>query len=326
MLKTGNYIKVKKNTKIESGEIVDNWVGEIQEIYKKEKCCLVSLDAQTIDSLSDSFLLGTIEKEAEPFQYIFSLDEVELSERRDSDQEVMVALEKLSSRMIELEEKIENEQYEIKEKWIQEFESSNYCDSLNDYQKENANFVADTFMGFMYNYEYVKPHDWTPSNVEFVCLNIVPRKITSEIETFENYGDILIQFLMFLGSKSYISNSKKLITRVDKIKGKIAIEAKNPKNWGMAKSLMMSAQNQGFDITDEEDIESFMMLKQLEAINQIEEEEKSRIIPLKVNPYKDIGRNQKITVKYTDGKICENTKFKKVEKDLKNGLCEIIKK
>jgi len=323
MFKKGNYIKVKENTKLITGEIVNNWAGEIQAIYKKEKCCLISLDAQSIDSLSDSYLLGCMKEASEPFQYIFKLDEIELSESRSSDEEVMLAVEKLSSRMIDLGEKLEKEQYKLKEKWIQEFESSKYFDALNNVHKENANFVANTFMDFMHNYEYVQPHEWTSSNVESVCLDIVPRKITSEIETFEYYGDILIQFLIFLGSKNYILNSKKLIKTVQKIKGKIASEAKKTENWGMAKSLMMSAQDQGFDINDEEDIESFMLLKQLDAMKHIEEN--SRIIPLKEYPYKGIGRNQKITIKYNDGKICTDIKFKKVEKDLKNGLCEIIK-
>lgn len=37
-----------------------------------------------------------------------------------------------------------------------------------------------------------------------------------------------------------------------------------------------------------------------------------------------IGRNEKITVKYTDGRILEDVKFKKVSKDLENGDCEIV--
>jgi len=37
-----------------------------------------------------------------------------------------------------------------------------------------------------------------------------------------------------------------------------------------------------------------------------------------------IGRNEKITVKYLDGRIEENIKFKKVKDDLLNGLCELI--
>jgi hypothetical protein len=174
-------------------------------------------------------------------------------------------------------------------------------------------------MDFMYDYEGVEPKEWTPLNVEVVCLDIVPRKITAEIETFENYGDILIQFLTFLGSKNYISNSKELIEKVEEIKEEIALEAENPENLGMAKSFMMSTGEESFEFVDEEEIKNFMRLQQLEASNQM-------MTPLREDPYQGIGRNQKITVKYEDGKIAENIKFKKVEKDLRDGRCEIIKK
>lgn len=326
MFKRGDFIKVKPNTKLESGEIVNNWAGEVQEVYRNEKCCLVTLDAQTIDSLDDTYLRSSIDDGAEPYEYIFEFDDIEPSERRDTDELVMIALDKLSSRMIALEEEFENEQEAFKEKWIEEFENTELFDSLNEIQQENSSFVISTFMDFMYNYEYVQPQEWSPSNVQSVCLDIVPRKITSDEETFENYGEIIISYLKFLGSKNYISNSNALIHRLEKIKQKIPIEARNPNKWGMAKSMMMSAQEQGFDMSSEEDIEKFMMLQHMKGMNEIEHNNQGRIIPLREDPFRGIGRNQKITVKYNDGKISENIKFKKVESDLRNGNCEILKK
>ena len=40
MFKKGDFIKVKKGTKLETGEIITDWAGEIHEVYRKEKCCL----------------------------------------------------------------------------------------------------------------------------------------------------------------------------------------------------------------------------------------------------------------------------------------------
>ena len=37
-----------------------------------------------------------------------------------------------------------------------------------------------------------------------------------------------------------------------------------------------------------------------------------------------IGRNDKVSVKYPDGRVVNNVKFKKVENDLENGKCELI--
>jgi hypothetical protein len=326
MFKKGDFIKVKPNTKLESGEIVNNWAGEVQEVYGEEKCCLVSLDSLTIDSLDDAYLRESIVEGEEPFEYVFEFDDIELSERRDTDEQVMEALDRLSSRMIALEEEFEERGEELKERWIEEFANSNYYERLDEIQKESAGFIVSTFMDYMDNYEYVQPEEWSPSNVRSVCLDIVPRKITAEIGTFENYGDVLIPFLEFLGHEKYISNAASLIREVERIKGQIPVEAKNPDNWGMAKSMMMSAQEQGVDMSNEKEIEKFMMLQQLQALQQLQEDQHPRATPPKQDPYKGIGRNQKITIKYKDGRILENIKFKKVESDLRNGICEIVKK
>ncbi len=40
----------------------------------------------------------------------------------------------------------------------------------------------------------------------------------------------------------------------------------------------------------------------------------------------DIGRNDRITVKYQDGKVVKDVKYKKVMEDVENGLCQVIDK
>ncbi len=62
---------------------------------------------------------------------------------------------------------------------------------------------------------------------------------------------------------------------------------------------------------------------------EIEEfgEDKNDYLPTYYDPKTDkpmYQRNDKINVKYKDGKIVENVKYKKVEKDIKEGKCEIV--
>jgi preprotein translocase subunit SecA len=40
----------------------------------------------------------------------------------------------------------------------------------------------------------------------------------------------------------------------------------------------------------------------------------------------DIGRNDKVSVRYADGKVVSDVKFKKVLEDVENGRCEVIDK
>jgi hypothetical protein len=71
-------------------------------------------------------------------------------------------------------------------------------------------------MDYTYNYGGVLPDKWTSGIVEEVCLDIIPRKISSEPELFENNGDVLILFLQFLGEQKYITRHEQLIKTVNK--------------------------------------------------------------------------------------------------------------
>ena len=322
-LKIGDYVKIKEGTKLDSGELINDWHGFVEAIMRDDGVCLVIFDAKTINSLSDEYLMEHVEEvmEQEPFECYFEIDELEKSERRDTDKELETAIENLTGRVIKAERAYEEKMENLKHKWTEEFESSDQFASMTEYQKENGGFVVDSFMSFIKNYEYVNPIDWDRDNVIAVCLEIIPRKITDKLEFFENYGDVLISFFSFLGQSEYIINSEELIKAVKKIKGKIPEIANNSDNWGMAKSMMISAQEGDFDISDEDDLQDFKMNFN-ENLNH--ENNSAKVIPLRPDPFRGIGRNQKISVKYNTDEIVNDIKFKKVESDLRNGLCVIF--
>jgi len=107
---------------------------------------------------------------------------------------------------------------------------------------------------------------------------------------------------------------------VEPVKDRIPVEAAKESNWGPAKSYMMKAKAQGYDLSSEEEVEAFMRRQQMEALAH-----QPTTRPPK-DPFKGIGRNQKITVQYEDGTIKADIKFKKVEKDLRAGRCEIVER
>lgn len=326
MFKRGNFIIVKPNTRLESGEIVNGWAGEVQEVYTQEKTCLVTFDTQTIQSLSDSFLEDGLDIGAEPFEYVFNFKDLELAERRDTDRQLEKALDALVSRMIDLEASQGDRNDQLKEQWIKEFLESDYFNAQDKIQQEHSNFVISLFMEFMYNYEGVMPKGWTPEHVEKVCLYTVPRKVVADDETFALFGDVLVQFLKFLGDQNYITNADALATRVEKIKGKILAHSKDPSLHGMTKSLLNGqSENLFLDEDGELDMKALIAAFESSPQNKKVEQAKVRPQPLRENPFKGIGRNEKITVKYEDGRIVENIKFKKVEMDLRNGDCILIK-
>ena len=323
IMKEGDFVKVKKGVKLTTGLVVDHWQGRIEQIDYEYNMCLIMLDSKSIDQLSDEYLYEHISNmyEDDPFYCNFEITELEFGERRDTDEEMKKSLDRLVERVTRIEEEVRNDTEKLKNNWFEEFQKSEHFELMTEFQREQSGFVIVTFMDFMRNYEYRNPKDWDKESIESVCLEIVPGKITDSIEFFEVYGDVLISFLAFLGSKKYIKNSKKLINKVQKIKHLIPIEAGDTDNWGMAKSLMMDASDSGIDLSDEAQINDFLNSLIMETPN---DQRETKIVPFRPDPFKHLGRNQKINVKYTTGKIVNDIKFKKVEADLRSGLCELL--
>lgn len=330
MLKVGDFAKVKPGIELHSGEIANDWAGEILEIYPGHDTCLIALDAQTLNALSDEYVQECAEEGEDAAEYVFFLDDLEPSTRRDTDRERDLALERLSDRMEEFEfdeDSIENIEAR-NEAWIQEFLTSDFFDKNGEVDQGDAEFTAETFMRYGLDYIYAPPTEWTSSDVKEICLQFIPRKVSADEEFFQRYGDLLIPFLKFLGARGYVPHANEWIKTVEKIKHRIPIEASNPENWGMAKSMVMGVEAMGLDPTNREDLDKFMMMQQAQALAKLEQEQsaKKRITgtPAQPDPYRNIGRNDRITVKYRDGRVVDNIKFKKVESDLRNGKCELV--
>ncbi|WP_367389793.1 hypothetical protein [Lewinella sp. LCG006] len=117
-----------------------------------------------------------------------------------------------------------------------------------------------------------------------------------------------------------IDNAVTLISAVKKIKKRIPERAADPANWGMAKSMMMGAQNAGVDLSSEAAIDNYM--RELQRTQS--QKAYSQPVSPTTNPYKHLGRNDKVTVRYKGGRVLSEVKFKKVMKDLQGGACELV--
>lgn len=272
-------------------------------------------------SMSDSHLLYCINEGYASVEHPFSFDELEISVARNTDEEVMAAIDTLVGRELELGGD-EPDFLAITYGWVDEFSESAMFDALEESLKEDTEMAARSFVENIYIHELVIPDEWTPSNVRSVCLEIIPFCVAAEIEFFETYGKSLIEFLKFLGEKKYIRNSIEIIVAVEQFKKQIPIEASNPDNWGEAKRVMMAAKESGIDLKDREAVHRY--------INTMVSNSQLSSVPATStprpfhNPFKGVGRNEKVVVQYPDGRVVENIKFKKVEKELKEGKCELI--
>ncbi len=330
MFKIGDYVQTKVAIELVGiNDLLFQWGGRVAEITND--LINVEFDAKSLEQLPLEFIIECEDSGFDWISYNFFKSEIEKCKRRDSNKKREAAFEKIMEKLLEIEEEKSVATKLQMEKWNEAFQKSKYHENLSEFQKENASFIIHTFTDFMIDYQWVEsPDDWTTDDIEAVCLEWAPQKISSEIELFENYGDVLIEFFKFLEDNGFMKNTGSFQKCVEKIKGKIAPASQNSSTWGPAKSMMMKAISEGLDLNDQSAVNAYLKKEEENGFSNFdpfgrEESYFERQEPVRKSLMDKIGRNQKVSVKYTDGQLVEDVKFKKVEKDIAGGKCTIVK-
>ncbi|MEZ4883441.1 MAG: SEC-C metal-binding domain-containing protein [Chitinophagales bacterium] len=160
------------------------------------------------------------------------------------------------------------------QKWVNDFMEDPFFKELTEEQQDHAGFAVDVFANYMYDYEKQMPEEWTVESLMSCCTEILPRKISSDEDFFEELPHILEAYFLFLDKKGYIKNGKELAKVVLEIADEIAEEGSNPDNWGMAKTFMMAAIEAGIDPTDSVEVNKFISVynNKMQASNYLMEE------------------------------------------------------
>jgi len=323
----GGSIKVKDKIKYPKLNIdISNWHGRITEVEKKT--VEVELDSITLTNFNESLLSHFQEIQEYPHLIFLPKKEIEMSEPRDKYEEVELAQDKLIEK-IDLYDKTELKFHQLSRKWIRHFQRSNYYSIMNKSMRQDTDSVIEMFTNQMHDYEGKTPKKWNVRAAKEVFLNWAPNKISADIEFFNNYGEILEKYFLFLEERKYLKTLglQKLLAKVKK---DIVIRSQDSSNWGFAKSFMMGAKQSGVNLDNKKEMDRYLIKEQLKALGNIKKQEdketneQTQYIVDK-SKFKGIWRNQTIIVKYKDGEVKE-AKFKDLENDLLKGVCELIKK
>lgn len=317
--KKGDYIKIKDGTAIENFGNAEKWGGQIQEIDGSGALFSIKFDANTLLQLSDEYLSAAWENGEAVLEYNFLKEDLEVGKREDTEEAYKKAVANVHRRMDDLDD--EDSEEEMEEKlnlWATEFSESELMKELSQEDRESANFVADTFGSYAWRYVHEMPMSWDANTVKEVCLHYVVGKVSAPAEDFENYGRILALFFRYLSEEGHIPVSTELQETALEIAPEIPIQAADPRNWHMAKSMMMPGVANGLDLSNQDDLNRYMFSQQRSALDRLETVQK----PIKT--IKKIGRNDKVSVKYSNGTIKKEVKYKKVMKDVETGKCSLI--
>lgn len=337
--KLGDSVKVKNGVKHSEIDVdLSGWQGRIVNIEGKD--AQVECDTITMNAFTNDILSKFASIEEYPIYIHLKTKRLELAEERDKNEEVEAVQDRLIEKFDRKYQYNLSPRIQIFEKWIRHFQRSSFHQAMEEVDKENTLFVLETFHDYMYEYEGLTPKRWNVKAMERVCLTKVPEKITAEVDVFESYGKVLHQYFAFLESRNYHSKAHALKEAVADIQRKILVRSQNQDNWGMAKTAMMNSNKGGgfkpfkpFKLTDKQmerlekwDGDKILSLSEGAEDNDFISSQKQ--LPSKPirehNPYRHLKRNDLISVKYPDGKILEKVKFKKVERDLLAGKCELM--
>ncbi|MEM8527276.1 MAG: hypothetical protein AAGG68_21725 [Bacteroidota bacterium] len=328
MFKINDYVRVKDGTEIEEQENpINGWGGKVVEIYqnKGETTYLIEFDAPTLGMFSNQYIETGIEDGSSEDTYIFNESDLLLMKRRDTNAKRKQAYNELMDRVKELNPDTYEFDQGAADLIYHEFSESPFFEVLTEEEKEDAGFTVDCLQSYLFNYEGLTLTDATVEDIATVCLEWMPKKITSELTFFKNISPILVQFFKYLGTtNAYPIDTEKVVTTLEEIADEIVKRAADPRNWGMAKSMMMGAVEQGLDLNDQQSLDQYMYdyNSNLRSSNSFPTHSPPKLA--QPDPFKHLGRNDKINVQYQDGTTKTSIKFKKVEKDLRAGKCSIL--
>lgn len=121
----------------------------------------------------------------------------------------------------------------------EEFETSEHFAKLNSTEQKSHSFLLDIFFEYSYSYCLVGPGKINNDVIDEMMLDVMPRKISTNIETFEAFAPIMEQFLSWCEEKNYMRKTQSIRDHINKTAPEMVARAQDPSYWGMAKSMMM---------------------------------------------------------------------------------------
>jgi uncharacterized protein YecA (UPF0149 family) len=177
-------------------------------------------------------------------------------------------------------------------KWVAEFSKSKHFDQLSEDQKQESEFILNTFAEYMYSYHSSSPEGWDEGDLEECCLETLPRKISADDAYFKSIAPVLSAFFAFAQEKKLLKNALILAQKVQAISKQIEKNASNPMTWGMAKSLVMAAKESGVDVTNQDELHQFITRYNERILSQPKAVPKSEPKAEPVHVAQKIGRNE----------------------------------
>ena len=119
-----------------------------------------------------------------------------------------------------------------------------------------------TFLDFAFNYEGVEFPEFSEADVEYVLFDLMPRKFSVDSDRAPFIVAELRIFFEYVKEKFKphpVDSVLSMLNEAD-IAKQLQEALADTSRFGLAKSLLMSAKNMGYDVTDPEEMNEFVAL------------------------------------------------------------------
>ncbi|WP_420459256.1 hypothetical protein [Neolewinella sp.] len=330
--KVGDYVRARPDFLAELDDdrhepMAEHFGGKIISLDPAEGYALISLDADSLAHFTADDVRQMDEEGLDPYQYAFGLDQLVPAPRRDTEATYRAAVARieqlLDEQLAETEEEYEATFQRHKQETLDAF--ATYLRQSGAEEDDFSQQVGsiELFMDMAFNYaDVTTPEEYTPYAVEEVMLDVMPRKLSANRDYYVRLADTCVTYLDWLGQSGRLRDAPKVLRAARAAAKKLPARAMDPSRWGISKTLMMGMQDEGIDPTDRQQLDAYITRYNA----GLDLPRHTATPPPSPPPHErfSYGRNDRITVEYEDGSRKENTKFKYVEKDLREGRCRVV--
>lgn len=142
--------------------------------------------------------------------------------------------------------------------WGNQFIKTPFFESLTEEQKDASESVVLSVIENIYVTYGMSPEEWEESALEEICVRTLPERLIACQEYFESVTPILSAFLEFAADKGLIKNGIRLAKKCRAMHEQIVENAANPDVWSGGKILVQDAIEDGIDITNQEELDTYV--------------------------------------------------------------------
>ncbi len=127
----------------------------------------------------------------------------------------------------------------------------------------------DTFLHYAVRYVGASPAEMDSSDVR-ETLSVMAEKVTAQPEDFDRAIPELEAFCDFVGRAFAFKKAADWKRAIHGYAPEFRRAVRDPRQWGMAKSMMMEGLSRGYSLDTEEDLDRWFRTKQAEQLREIE--------------------------------------------------------